>query len=372
VGRSRAAKRRRQTTVIRRRTGLGAPPGSLQVDPAATPTKLRMFAYSPEQHVEAGDVNLDAIRAARARWPVVWVDAVGVGSADVLSALAKLFDIHPLALEDVVNVHQRPKIETYPGHHFIVLRMVREDLPTATEQFSLWVSDNAVVTFQERPGDCLEPVRDRIRRGTGRVRKTGADYLAYALVDAAVDRFFPVLERHAEQIEALEDEIVRRHSAAHLDHIHTLRRELLGLRRVIWSMREALGSMLLDPDVPADTHPYWRDCHDHCSQLAEIVEACRDLATSSTETYLSFATQRMNEVMKVLTMIATLFIPLSFVAGVYGMNFDDIPGLHSRWGFAVAVVVMLGIAAVMLLFFRRRGWLVSRDRAEPDAREPPP
>lgn len=339
----------------------GLPPGTLHTEPDTPPSALQAIAYSPTDYVEHPSATIDTIRALLHEWPVVWVNVVSLGSADTLRAVGDLFHIHPLALEDVVHVHQRPKVEPYPEHQFIVLRMVRDDRRGETEQVSAWVGKRAVVTFQEDPGDSFDPVRDRIRRGTGRVRESGADYLAYALVDALLDRFFPLLEGYAAELEELEDAIANSTPGHHVRRVHELKRDILALRRTIWPIRDAIGSLLREPDITPEVRHYWRDCQDHSLQLIEILQACRDLATGAVETYMSNATNRMNEVMKVLTMIATIFIPLSFVTGIYGMNFDDIPGLHSHWGFGVAILAMLGIAIGMLTFFFRRGWLGSRD-----------
>ncbi len=343
--------------IRKRRNRPGAPPGSVQVDPNAEPSTMQVIGYGPDGYQEQREATVNTIRSMQGEWPVVWVNIDGLGTDALIHHVAQHFEIHPLALEDVVNVHQRPKVNVWPAHHYIVLRMVREERRGDTEQVSLFIGENWVVTFQEAGGDSFDPVRERIRRGSGRIRGVGADYLGYSLVDALVDRFFPLLEGYAEELEHLEADVVRRPTSKMVSEIHALKRELLGLRRMIWPVRDAIASMLREHRVSQDLEPYWRDCHDHSMQLVEIVEACRELAQSALESYNSYSGQRLNEVMKVLTMIATVFIPLSFIAGVYGMNFDDIPGLHSNWGFVACMVLMVGVAVAMFFVFMRKGWI---------------
>jgi magnesium transporter len=232
----------------------------------------------------------------------------------------------------------------------------------------MFIGDNYVLTFQERPGDCFDPVRDRLRKNKGRIRQLGSDYLGYALVDAAIDSYFPILETLGEEIEALEDEVVAAPKPILVDQLHRIRRELLVLRRAVWPTREMLNTLIRDklPQIKDTTQPYLRDCYDHTIQLMDIVETYREICSSLLDVYLSSLSTRLNEVMKILTIIATIFIPLGFVASLYGMNFDraspfNMPELGWRYGYPFALAVMVAIVASLLWFFRRRGWIGSDD-----------
>jgi len=344
----------------RRRHGpRGDVPGTLVVDPNAPRPVIRAIAYGPEEFAEEELDKLEAIGGLLEKWPVTWVNVDGLGDAEVIQKLGEIFGLHGLAMEDVLDVHQRPKVEQYEGFQFIVLRMPWPGRPLETEQVSVFLGKNFVVTFQERTGDCLDPVRDRIRRNKGRIRQVGPDYLAYSLLDAIVDGYYPVLETYGEQVEALEDEIISRAGAETISDIHQLKRDLLTLRRAVWPLREAINSLLRDtsPLMTAETLIYLRDCYDHSVQILDMVETYRELSSGLMDVYLSSVSNRMNEVMKVLTIIATIFIPLTFVAGVYGMNFPDMPELKWPWSYAVIWAVMLTIAGSMLVYFRRKRWL---------------
>jgi magnesium transporter len=257
-------------------------------------------------------------------------------------------------------VGQRPKVEEYDDHLFCVLRCFHHDgSELRSEQISLFLLPGAVLTFQEVHGDAFEPVRERVRRGTGRIRRAGADYLAYALVDALVDQFFPLMERLGERIEALEEELVDRPEPETLQAIYRLRRELLLLRRAAWPEREVLGALHRGETklVRPETQVFLRDAYDHAVQVLEILETYRELAGSMLDVYLSSLSHRMNEVMKVLTIIATIFIPLTFVAGIYGMNFQYMPELTWRWAYPVVLGAMTAIGLALVWYFRRRGWI---------------
>ncbi len=354
-----ATKRRRK-----RRLPPGTPPGILNIDPSAPRPQIRFIAYGDE-HLEEGELqDLAAIPDLRARFKVVWLDVQGLGDGTLIESAGRLFGLHRLALEDVVNVHQRAKVELYEGNLFVVLRMPEGEQPLTTEQLSMFVGGSFVVTFQERVGDCFDPVRARLRRG-GPIRSFGPDYLMYALIDATVDNWFPVLERYGEALEDLESEILARAGRDTIQQIHRLRRDMLGLRRAVWPLRDALGVLYRDttPIVQAETRVYLRDCYDHAVQIIDLLENGRDLAAELTDLYLSMVSNRMNEVMKVLTIISTIFLPLSFIAGVYGMNFEpdasrwNMPELRWPFGYAFALGVMALTALAMVLYFWRKGWL---------------
>jgi magnesium transporter len=268
----------------------------------------------------------------------------------------------------VVNVHQRAKVEEYGDHLYIVLRMVGPGEHLETEQLSLFLGRNFVLTFQERPGDCFEPVRARLRHSRGRMRDTGADYLAYALIDAIVDAYFPVVDDCGERLEELDEQMSAGHSHDAMAVLHHLRGELMLLRRAIRPLRDELVNLMPDPNalIRPETQFYLRDCYDHTVQLIDLLDTYRELCSDLRDFHLSAVSNRMNEIMKVLTIIATLFMPLSFIAGVYGMNFNtalpgNMPELNWPYGYVLSLGLMLLVAGGMVAFFWRRGWLGGND-----------
>jgi magnesium transporter len=300
---------------------------------------------------------------------VTWVDVQGLGERGVLEELGEIFRLHRLALADVVNVPQRPKVEIYDNHLFVITRMVLLG-PTgesSAEQVSLFLGKDFVLTFQETHGDCLDPVRERIRKATGAVRTSGADYLAYAILDAITDQYFPVIEALGERIESLEDEVIARPTPTALRRIYDLKRELLGVRRGIWPQRDALSSLIRDESglIGREVKVYLRDCYDHTIQLVEVNETLRELTSGLLDVYLSAMANRTNEVMKVLTVVTTVFIPLTFIAGVYGMNFPNMPEMKWEHGYFTIWGVMILVASGLLGYFIRRGWLQRLDFLPP-------
>ena len=345
----------------RRRAKAGASPGTLVADPNAPRPVLSLIAYSPSECVELRGVDLAKVRELRARFPVVWLDVAGLGDVDTIRAVGQLFGLHRLELEDVVNVHQRPKVERFPEHDFVVAQMIERGATLETEQLALFFGADFVLTFQERPGDGFGPVRERARTGQGVMRSAGADYLAYALLDAAVDQYFPPLEAVGERLEALEDEFCRRPNPAALQELYRCKRELLTLRRAAWPLREAIGALHREEAgfVRKETRPYLNDLYDHVVQIMELVETYRELSSSLLEVYLSSMSHRLNEVMRVLTVIATIFIPLTFLSSIWGMNFEHMPELKTRWGYPVALLAMLVVGLLFFWSFKRRGWIGS-------------
>jgi magnesium transporter len=304
----------------------------------------------------------------------------GLGDEAVLTKLGHLFDIHRLALEDVITVNQRAKIEDYDTRLFVVTRMLEPNEEAKTEQLSIFLGEGFVVTFQEHPGDCLDLIRKRIREGLGRVRKMGADYLAYCIIDAVVDAYFPYLDEFSETIETLEEDALYHPSPEIAARIHEAKRNLLVLRRAMSPMREALSMLLQGTGghMTEATRVYLRDCYDHCIMLLEMIESYRELVGSLLDVYLSSMSNRMNEIMKVLTLIATIFIPLSFLTGVYGMNFDpesspwNMPELRMRYGYPVFLAAVVCIGVFQLVLFWRRGWLGGTPgKASPSKSGPP-
>ncbi|HEY9674464.1 MAG TPA: magnesium/cobalt transporter CorA [Waterburya sp.] len=340
----------------------GTAPGTLYIEQDASPTKIVLIDYNEANATRIQVSTPEACAPYLDTESVSWVDVQGLGSEDILQRLGKVFDLHPLVLEDVVNVPQRPKVEEYDDQLVSIAQMVMPKPNLAgfwTEQVSFVLGKHYLLTVQEEPKrDCFGSVRDRIRNNKGYVRKCGPDYLTYALLDAVVDGFFPVLEDYGERIEALEDEVLLNPTRQTLEKIYQVRRELLALRRSIWPQRDAIntlirgGSNLISPEVQV----YLRDCYDHTVQVMDMVETYRELASGLMDVYLSSVGNKMNEIMKLLTVISSIFIPLTFIAGVYGMNFEYMPELKLKWGYFACWGVMLAVAATLCLFFWRRGW----------------
>jgi magnesium transporter len=351
--------RRRRTIRIRQ----GTLPGTLAFHEGTAPrARLTVMRYAPDR-VSEGEARSVEAAVAGEGGGVVWINVDGLDPR-VLAKLGAHFGLHPLALEDALSVPQRPKTERYEKHYFMVLRTMRAapEQPASDiveEQVSVFFGPGWIVTVQEHgDGDCFGPVREAIRQGRGRVREAGADYLAYLLLDAVVDAYFPVLEALDDRMNLLEEDAVLGHSRETLLHIQRLRHDLLSLRRAVWPVREQIGVLQRDDTalVAPETRVFLRDAYDHAMQALEIVEALRETSASVMEVHLSAQNQRLNEVMKVLTVMATLFIPLTFIASIYGMNFEFIPELHWRYGYLFALGLMAATAGAMILYFRRRGW----------------
>jgi magnesium transporter len=360
-------RKRRRLYRIQRRTRPGAAPGTVAVDPHAHATAVDLFGYGPDGYVEEKNVTPERVVECLAAWPITWVNVEGLADAGILRRLADIFRLHPLVREDVVNVHQRPKVEQYDGQLFIVTRMMSlstEGEEIESEQLSIVFGERFVVTFQDRPGDVLDPVRERIRAGAA-IRRSGADYLAYALVDAVVDHYFPLLERYGERLEALEEETIASPDGVTLAKIHQAKRDLLLLRRSAWPQRDALAELSRDslPLVSASTRVYLRDCYDHSVQVIDLLESFREMASALLEIHVSMLSNRLNEVMKVLTIFSTIFIPLTFVTSLYGMNFDpnaspwNMPELRWAYGYPFVLAVMLAVAVVTFGYIYRKGWV---------------
>ncbi|MEZ5668766.1 MAG: magnesium/cobalt transporter CorA [Alphaproteobacteria bacterium] len=364
-------RRHRRKLQIAKRAAPGAAPGTLVADPEAAPTRVSALSYNAEGLHEQTSCKPADIARLRRPGHVLWVNIDGLADIALIEEVGRVFGLHQLSLEDVVNVHQRPKTETFDDHSFVIVRMLHRDgwpeRGIETEQISLFIGEGFLLTFQEQPGDCFDPVRDRLRRGKGRLRQMGADYLAYALIDAVIDGYFPALEEIGEAVETLEDEVIAQPEPDQVDRLHRIKRELLTLRRAIWPTREMVNALIRDDSahIGQTTRLYLRDCYDHAIQLMDIVETYREIAASLLDVYLSSLSARMNEIMKVLTIIATIFIPLSFLAGLWGMNFDtaspwNMPELKWAIGYPVALVVMLAVGVGLLAWFWRKGWIGGR------------
>lgn len=364
-------RRPRPDELLERRTLPGAAPGTLMVDPEAPPSKLSAFVYDPQTLQDFEEATLDDFADLRDRAGVTWIDVKGLGDETLLTRIGELIGLHSLELEDVVNVHQRPKLERYSEHVFIVTRIVNGLSPVETDQISLIFRPGLVVTFQEKHSGILTPVRVRLREGRRRLRDGGADYLAYALLDAIVDSFFPRLDTLGAELEHLEDLLLqRRHHHDLAVRIQGIRRDLLSLQRVIGPLGEVLGALRReDSNVPVaeNTRLYVRDTQDHILQLLDMVAAYRDNASSLMDLQLANVNNRLNEVMKTLTLISAFFIPISFIAGFYGMNFDpdvspwNMPELSWYFGYPFALMLMGGTSLGLYWYFRHKGWIGEGD-----------
>ena len=343
----------------------GAAPGLLKVPEGAQAPTLHLIAYGSEGFTEGRLDSPGELLALREGWDTVWLDVRGLGDGELLRRFGELFGIHRLALEDVANVPQRPKLETYDQHHFLVIQQVDTEDPEEEEQVTLFVGEGFVLTFQEHEGDWFEGVRERLRVGHGLIRKEGADYLTYALLDAAVDSYFPALEQVGEQLESLEEQIIADATMDLMTQVRRVKRRLMTMRRQAWPQREVVGQLLRAEEewIGEETRTHLRDCHDHAMQVLDLLENHREMASGLMDFHMSMVSHRMNEIMKVLTVTATIFIPLSFVAGLYGMNFDagasrwNMPELALPFGYPGALMLMGSMAATMLVYFYRKGWI---------------
>jgi magnesium transporter len=350
--------------VLKRSKKAGLPPGTLvhTGQKKVESVQITVIDYDERVFDEKRVATVEECLPFKATPTVTWINIDGLHDVTVIEKIGKAFDLHPLVLEDILSTGQRPKCEDYDRHIFVVLRMLScadEDRTIDSEQVSVVFGPNFVLSFQERVGDVFDVIRDRLRSAKGRIRKMGADYLAYSLLDAIVDSYFGILEKTGERIETLEEELVCDPDERTLQRIHALKREMIELRRTVWPLRELInGLQRSESSLLTDTtRLYLRDVYDHTIQIIDAIESFRDMVSGMLDIYLSSLSNRMNAVMKVLTIIATIFIPLTFVAGIYGMNFEHMPELTWRYGYAVVWVVMLVIAASMLIYFRRKKWL---------------
>ncbi len=348
----------------RRSLKAGLPPGTLMHVGAEKLEKVKITVLDyDEQHFEEKETeSIDDCAPFRDKPTVTWINIDGIHSVDIIQKVGDRFGIHPLVLEDILHTGQRPKIEDFGDYVYVVLNMLyrgNDESEIEAEQVSMLLTESLVITFQEKEGDVFDPVRQRIKQNKGRIRKMGADYLAYSLIDAIVDYYFVVLEKFGEHIELLEEELLTEPAARTLPEIHDLKRGVLFLRKSVWPLREVISRLERGESAlfKKNTLIYLRDVYDHTIQIIDTIETSRDLLSGMLDTYLSITSNRMNEVMKVLTIIATIFIPLTFVAGIYGMNFRYMPELEHRWAYPGVLIVMFGIGIVMLSYFRRKKWL---------------
>jgi len=343
----------------RRPANLHLAPGTVSVPPDALPTAITVIAYSPERVTERTIASLAELDAAAAGASTVWVNIDGLADGETLRAVAERFGIHPLAMEDATDVSQRAKVDTYGDAVFVVLPMPHDEGKGFwTEQLAMWVAGNHVVTFQGMPGDCLDPLRQRIRNPAGRVRQRGTSYLAYAIADAVVDAYFPAVDRVGGMVEELEDEVFRRPTGRQLARIRTARGELIRMRRALLPIRDAAAAMqALDRTFDAETRPYLRDLADHVARALDQIETDRYMANDLLEIYMTSVNMKLGETSKVLTIIATIFMPLSFITGIWGMNFELLPLAGRDDGFWLAMGLMAATTLGFFAYFWRKGWL---------------
>jgi len=323
---------------------------------------VRMMAYRSDQVDEQVNVELARCKPPSDEQGVTWFHVTGLHDASLVEQIGCQFHMHPLLVEDILNTRQRPKLDTYPHHTFIVMRALAVGSTpgeVVNDLVCLVLGPGYVISFGERDQDLFEPVRERIRNNRGRIRTMGADYLAYALMDAVTDQYFAIVEELGDQLETLEDAVMDDPRPEHVNAIHQLKRGLLTVRKGVWPLREVVGSLQRGGSdlTSAALELFWRDLYDHTIRIVELVEGYRDILAGIHDSYMTGVSNRMNEIMKVLTIIATVFIPLTFIAGVYGMNFEHMPELKWRFGYLGVWILMVVVATLLVLWFRRKKWL---------------
>ncbi len=343
---------------------IGLPPGTpvYMGEREKEKIKITVIDYNEKEFIQKEITHIEECFAFKNKPTVTWINVDGIHDAEVIKKLGKDFNLHALTMEDIMNPRQRPKVENFDHYLFIVLKMLSykdEEEKVIEEQVSLILGENYVLSFQEREGDIFNPVRERISSGKGSIRKSGPDYLAYSITDIIVDHYFLILEKLGNTVEHLEDSLAADPGENILHKIHDLKREMILIRKSVWPLREMISSLERSesPLIQKETTRFFRDVYDHTIHVIDTIETYRDMIFSMHDTYLSTISNRMNEVMKVLTIIATIFIPLTFIAGVYGMNFEFMPEL--KWPFAYFAVlgIMVLVAFVMVFYFKRKKWL---------------
>jgi len=341
----------------------GLPPGTVVYsgDEQTASVRITLLEYNEKEFLEKEFTDFDECLLHVKADMVKWINVDGIHNTELIQKIGEKFDIHSLTLEDIANHEQRPKFEDYETYLVSIMKMLSYNSKVHSEQLSIILLDNnTVLSFQETDGgDAFDIIRTRIRQGKGRVRKMGADYLAYCLIDAVVDLYFIILEKIGDRIEVLEEELVNNPNKKTMKFLHGMKREMIFLRKAVWPMRELINNFERCENklIKKTTRLFLRDLYDHTIRVIDTVETFRDLLSGMMDIYLSSVSNRMNEVMKVLTIITTIFIPLSFIAGIYGMNFDNMPELHTRYGYYILLVVMISVAVSMVFYFKKRKWL---------------
>jgi magnesium transporter len=323
--------------------------------------KITVVDYDESHYHEAEVSSIEDCFVFRAQPTVTWIHIVGLTQADALEKLGACYGFHPLVLEDILS-DQRPKVEDYDDYIFIVLKTLyyqEQESELEADQISIILGPNYVVSFRGKEGDIVRPVRDRLRTGKGRIRRMGADYLAYSMIDTIVDHYFTIAEKLGELFEDVEDAVVTKPDPETLPSIYNLKRDMLFLRKSVWPLRESISHLQRSEShlISETTKIYLRDVYDHTIQIIENIETLRDMSASLLDTYISSLSNRLNDVIKLLTIISTIFIPLTFISGVYGMNFEHMPLLQSTWGYPATVAFMAVVAGVMLSYFKRKKWI---------------
>ncbi len=341
----------------------GAPPGTIMYSGKGTTekAKITLIEYNETELIEKAFYDFSECLESVKPGMVKWIDVDGIHNVELIEKIGKHFKIHPLTLEDIANTNQRSKFEDYDSYVVSITKMIYyNNGEIKSEQLSIILMEGMVISFQEIDGgDAFDMIRNRIRQGKGRIRKMGADYLAYALLDAVVDCYFNVLEKFGDRIELLEEELMKEPSKQTLKQLYHMKREMIFLRKAVWPMRELISNLERSETelIKPSTDIYLRDLHDHSVRVIDSVETFRDLLSGMMDIYLSSVSNRMNEVMKVLTIITTIFVPVTFIVGVYGMNFDFMPELHSQWGYPLTWLVIITTIVSLLVYFRRKKWM---------------
>ena len=345
----------------KRHPKVGSRPGTLIIAADAPSPKIHVMHFTPNDVTEEDVTDPEALREAHSPDTVTWVDVQGFGDETLIRKIGEIFSLHPLMIEDVVNVPQRPKAEPYDEQMLIIVRMVNLGGPSEVDmqQVSIVLGKDYVLTFQERYGDVLDPVRRRIRAGKGPIRQEGSDYVAYAIFDTIIDGYYPILEEIGNYLEQLEEAVFERPTPDLVRDLNRIKNQLTNMRRAIWPQREAASKLVRDehPVIDPNVRLFLRDTYDHCVQTSEVTEMYREMVAGLMNMYLSSIANRTNEVMRVLTIVATIFIPLTFLAGVYGMNFEHMPELHVWWAYPIIWFTMFAVATGMLTFFWQKGWI---------------
>lgn len=368
--------RRKRVTSGSYKPNPGSAPGMLTVNPLSHPSQVFVIAYGPEGYVEHACRDLDEINRFIGAWPVVWVNVIGLGSIDAIEKIGTMFNIDRLLLEDVLDTSHRPKTEYYEHHIFTIMKGGLLGDQFESEHISIFLKKNVVIVFEEKPGSSFSQVRERIRRGTGKIRGLGTDYLYYALLDEVIDKYFPILDKLNLQLATIEDNIVTRsHTMRDKDTIqaiHHNKSDLMLLHKTIWPMSDMI-SLIMREDSPLITKAvrnFLRDCYDHCVQANELTQFYRDTATGLLNTFLAYESHKTNDIVKMLTLVSTIFMPLTFIVGLYGMNFHDMPELSWQYGYPSVLAFMFLLTLGMIIYFRYRGW-IGRARVAADTIKQP-
>jgi magnesium transporter len=345
-----------------RKLKIGAPPGTLHYTGVAKNERIKisLIEYNETEFIEEEFYDLSDCLSHVKPNMVKWINVEGVHKTELIEKIGKLYDLHSLTLEDIVNVDQRPKFEEYDNYLLSIMKMIVYNEEVHSEQLSIILFDNTVISFQEpNGGDGFDIVRNRVRNSKGRIRKLGADYLFYSLMDAVVDCYFHAIEKIGDKVEILEEEIMNTPKKSTLIELYELKREIIYLRKQVWPLRDLVANLIRTEStyITDNTQLFLRDLQDHCTRIIDTVETYRDLLSGIMDIYLSTNANKMNEVMKVLTIMSSIFIPVTFIAGVYGMNFENMPELKTQNGYYITWAIMLAVIIGLLIYFKRRKWM---------------